>query len=93
MNLLDILTILSYFGLTTDILLQAHRIRTTKSSEDVSVVGLSVRFFAIFFILYKLLLVGDIALIVGQSMIAITFTSYLFFVISYMPKAKKRRRR
>lgn len=93
MNFLDFLTVLSFFGLTTDILLQAHKVRQMRSSEDISIVGLSIRFAAIFVILYKLLQVGDIALIAGQTMIAITFTSYFVFVVSYMPHAKKNKRR
>lgn len=92
MNFLDFITLLSFVGLTVDVLLQAHRVRQVKSSEDISIVGLSVRFFAIFIILYKLIVIGDFALIVGQAMLAIVFTSYLVLVISYLPSKKKRRR-
>jgi len=92
MNLLDLITLLSFVGLTIDILLQAHKVRQMKSSEDISLLGLSVRFIAIFIILYKLIIVGDFALIVGQAMIAIVFTSYLVLVISYLPTKKNRRK-
>jgi len=93
MNLLDLITLLSFVGLTVDILLQAHKVRQVKSSEDISLLGLSVRFFAIFIILYKLIMIGDFALIVGQAMLAVVFTSYLVLVVAYLPGKKKKRRR
>lgn len=52
--------------------------------------GLLVRWVAIFVILYKLICIGDVALIVGQGLLAITFTSYMVLVFSYIPKSKKR---
>lgn len=93
MNLLDFLTLLSFIGLNIDVLLQAHKIRQVKSSEDISISGLMVRFVAIFVILYKLLCIGDLALILGQALLAVTFTSYMVLVFSYLPKAKKRKPR
>lgn len=90
MNLLDLLTLLSFIGLNIDVLLQAHKIRQVKSSEDISMGGLLVRWVAIFVILYKLICIGDVALIVGQGLLAITFTSYMVLVFSYIPKSKKR---
>ncbi len=93
MNLLDFLTLMSFIGLNIDVLLQAHKIRQVKSSEDISVSGLMVRFVAIFVILYKLLCIGDMALILGQGLLAITFTSYMILVFSYLPKGKKHKPR
>lgn len=93
MNLLDFLTLLSFIGLNVDVILQARKIREIKSSEEISIPGLMVRFVAIFVILYKLICVGDMALIFGQALLALTFTSYMFLVFSYLPKAKKGRSR
>lgn len=93
MSLLDFLTLLSFIGLNIDVLLQAHKIREVKSSEDISIAGLMVRFVAIIVILYKMLCIGDLALILGQSLLLITFTSYMVLVFSYLPKRKKRTRR
>lgn len=93
MNLLDFLTLLSYVGLNIDILLQAHKIRQMKSSEDISITGLIIRFVAIFVILYKLICVGDIALILGQLLLVITFTAYVILVFSYAGTKKKPKRR
>lgn len=92
MNLLDFLTLLSFIGLNVDIILQVHKIRQVKSSEDISLTGLFIRFIAIFVILYKLICVGDMALIFGQALLAVTFTGYMFLVFSYLPRRKKRRR-
>jgi uncharacterized protein with PQ loop repeat len=92
MNLLDFLTLLSFIGLNVDVILQARKIRQVKSSEDISIAGLMVRFVAIFVILYKLICVGDMALILGQALLALTFTTYMFLVFSYLPKAKKKRK-
>lgn len=91
MNLLDFLTLLSFIGLNIDVLLQAHKIRQVKSAEDIAMSGLIVRWLAILIILYKLICVGDIALILGQALLAVTFTSYMVLVFSYVPKAKKRK--
>jgi len=93
MNLLDFLTLLSFIGLTADVILQAHRIRQVKSSEDISLTGIFIRFISIFVILYKLLCVGDMALILGQALLAVAFIAYMFLVFSYLPKNKKRKRR
>jgi len=93
MNLLDLLTLLSFIGLNIDVLLQARKIREVKSSEDISITGLMIRFVAIIIILYKLIRVGDLALILGQALLVITFTSYMVLVFSYLPKRRKQKTR
>ena len=93
MNLLDTLTLLSYLGLNLDIILQARKIHKVRSIEDLSMVGLIVRFFAVYIILYKLICVGDVALIFGQGLIAITFTAYLLLALSLTPKAVESKRK
>ena len=47
MTLLDLLTLLSYIALNVDILFQIRRIYQTKSSRDLSLVGMSIRYAAI----------------------------------------------
>ena len=83
MNLLDILTVLSYIALNVDILLQIKRIHETKSSEDLSLTGLVVRYVAILIIMLKFLSLEDLPLILGQGLIVITFTIYLALAVSY----------
>ena len=47
MTILDLLTLLSYIALNVDILFQIERIYKTKSSRDLSILGMSVRYAAI----------------------------------------------
>lgn len=83
MNILDIFTVLSYVALNVDILFQIRRIYTTKSSRDLSLVGLTIRYIAILIILIKFLSLSDIALVIGQGLIVITFTTYITLAFAY----------
>ena len=83
MNLLDIFTIISYIALNVDIVFQIHQIYKTKSSRDLSLIGLSVRYAAILVILIKFISLGDIPLIIGQGLITATFTTYFVFAFYY----------
>ncbi len=89
MSSLDIFTILSYIGLNVDILFQVRRIYKTKSSRDISLFGLSIRYTAILIILIKFISLSDIALIIGQGLILITFTSYFMLALFYFVKRKR----
>jgi len=89
MSLLDVLTLLSFIGLNVDILFQTRRVYKTKSSKDLSLIGLSVRYLAIIVILIKYVNVGDTTLLIGQSLILLTFTIYFMLVVSYF-RYKKR---
>jgi len=86
MAFLDIITFASYVALTTDILFQIHRVYINKSSHDVSIVGLGIRYAAILIILYKFWTVGDLPLILGQILVALTFSLYLCLAILYYKK-------
>ncbi len=90
MNSLDIFTILSYIGLNVDIVFQIRRIYKTKSSRDISLFGLSVRYIAIIIILIKFITISDFSLIIGQSLILITFTTYFILAFSYFLKLKNK---
>lgn len=89
MGLLDILTVISYIALNADIILQIRRIYLNKSSRNLSLVGLSIRYVAILIILIKFISLSDIPLIIGQGLIAITFTTYLILAIYYFVNRKK----
>lgn len=89
MSFLDILTVLSYIALNIDIVLQIKRIHKTKSSEDLSLTGLVVRYLAILIIMYKFLTLKDLPLILGQALIVVTFTIYLILAILYFLRRKK----
>lgn len=90
MELLDLLTLLSYAALNVDILFQIRRIHKTKSSRDLSLLGLTIRYVAILIILIKFLSIGDLPLIIGQGLIAATFTTYFVLAVTYYKHRKKK---
>ena len=83
MTLLDLLTLLSYIALNVDILLQIKQIYHTRSSHDLSLLGLSIRYAAILIILIKFISIRDLPLIIGQGLIALTFTTYFALAVYY----------
>lgn len=89
MNLLDILTLLSYIALNVDIILQIRRIYETKSSHDLSLLGLVIRYIAILIILIKFISLEDLPLIIGQGLITVTFTVYFVFAAMYFLHRRK----
>ena len=86
MTILDLLTLLSYIALNVDILFQIKRIYETKSSRDLSIVGMSIRYVAILIILIKFMRISDVPLIIGQGLIVLTFTTYLVLAL-YLTRA------
>lgn len=89
MDLLDWLTLMSYFALNADILFQIGRIYHTKSSKDLSLLGMTIRYAAILTILIKFISLSDTPLIIGQGLIAITFTAYFVLAAIYFKHSKK----
>lgn len=83
MPLLDVATLFSYVALNVDILLQIKKIYQTKSSRDLSLLGMTVRYVAILIIFIKFLSLSDLPLILGQGLIVLTFTTYLVLAILY----------
>lgn len=86
MKILDIASFLSYVALNIDMLLQIRQIHQTKSSRDLSLTGMSVRYVAIAVILTKFISLDDRALIFGQGLIFITFSTYYILAIKYKEK-------
>ena len=83
MQVLDVLTLISYVALNADILFQIARIYKTKSSRDISLLGLSIRYIAILIILIKFVSLSDLPLIVGQGLITLSVTLYLCLAVMY----------
>jgi hypothetical protein len=83
MTLLDLLTLLSYIALNVDILFQIKRIYLTKSSHDLSLTGMIIRYAAILIILIKFIAISDWPLIIGQALIVLTFTTYFALALHY----------
>ena len=83
MALLDLLTLLSYIALNVDIVVQIRHIYHTKSSHDLSLFGMSIRYAAILIILFKFISLSDAPLILGQGLIVLTFTAYFALALYY----------
>jgi hypothetical protein len=90
MNLLDWLTLASYLALNVDIVLQIKRIHHTKSSDDLSIAGMTIRYIAILIILFKFINLNDTALLIGQGLATITFSTYFALATFYYLHGKKR---
>lgn len=83
MDILNIITLLSYLALTVDIVFQIRHLRHTKSSRDISLTGVMIRYLAIIIIFYKFFTLDEWALVVGQGVLALVFTIYLFLALCY----------
>ena len=83
MSVLDLLTTLSYIALNVDVIFQMARVLKTKSSRDISLIGLGIRYAAIIVILIKFVGLSDLPLIFGQGLIFVTISLYLVLVVIY----------
>jgi uncharacterized protein with PQ loop repeat len=90
MSSLDLLTYIATFALTIDVLLQIKHIYHTKSSRDISIIGLCIRFFAIIVLLFKFISLNDFPLVMGQLLIAVTFTAYFALAGVYFIHRRKK---
>ena len=92
MDLLDCLTLGAYIALNVDLILQTRRIYQTKSSNDLSIIGLCIRYVVVFIVLAKFISLGDREIVFGQALIVLTFTAYFFLAIYYTRHRKQYRR-
>lgn len=83
MNTIDLLTIISYIALVTDILFQVRQLYKTKASRDLSLLGMSIRYAAILVIFIKFFSLSDLPLMIGQGLIGLVFTAYFILAIYY----------
>jgi uncharacterized protein with PQ loop repeat len=90
MSTLDTLTFISYVALNIDVVLQIRRVYKTKSSRDLSLLGMTIRYAAIVIILIKFISLKDESLILGQGLIAITFSIYFVLAVLYFRYRKKK---
>jgi uncharacterized protein with PQ loop repeat len=89
MNFLDWLTILAYIAVNIDMVLQTKRIYKTKSSEDLSLVGMTVRYLAIIIVLFKFVSLDSMSLITGQVVTTLTFTVYFTLAVMYFLRHRR----
>lgn len=90
MDLLDWLTLFSYGAINLDIVFEIRKIRQTKSSKDLSLMGMSLRYLAIAIIFIKFVSLDETPLIIGQGLIALTFTLYFALALLYFRNKPKR---
>ncbi len=83
MDILDIITFVSYLALTADIVFQIRHLRHTHSSRDISLTGLTIRYVAILIIFYKFYTLAEWPLVLGQGLLAVVFTLYIFLSMCY----------
>jgi hypothetical protein len=93
MTTLDRRTLLSYIAPNVDILFQIQRIYQTKSSRDLSLIGMSIRYAAIVIIMLKFISISDAPLIIGQWLILLTFSTYIALAMYYFANRRVRGRR
>lgn len=83
MHFVDLAALFSLLALNVDIALQNRRVFLRRSSRDISIIGLLVRYAAIFVLLIKYVTLDDTILIAGQAIIALNVTLYVVLVHKY----------
>ena len=83
MSILNTITLISYLALVTDVLFQIGKVYKTKSSKDLSLLGMSIRYVAILIIFIKFFSLSDLPLILGQGLIGAAFTAYFILAVYY----------
>ena len=83
MGYLDAFILLAYVAYNLDIILQIRRIYRTKSSYDLSIIGMTARFAAINIILVKFISISESALIIGQGFVVATYLTYITLALHY----------
>ena len=90
MTTIDYLTLAAYAALNIDVIAQTVHIFRRKSSLDISIYGVILRFVAITIIWLKLNQLGDISVLIGHSFVLITFTAYIIAIIYFRIKPNKK---
>lgn len=90
MTVIDYLTLVAYAALNIDVIAQTIHIFRRRSSLDISIYGVLLRFVAIAIIWLKLNQLGDIPVLIGHSFILITFVVYFITIIYFRIKPHKK---
>lgn len=88
MNLdtLNLLTGLALGALCVDVCLQIWRVWKVKSSQEVSIIGVSIRFGAAMIMLVKFAWIQDSVLVWGQTILVALITYYLILLVRLRPR-------
>lgn len=87
MPLIDILTLVAFGAIATDLALQILRILRQKHSVDISLPGEFIRLGALVIMQVKFRMIGDPILIFGQLCTLTLLVIYIGVVIRYRTKA------
>ena len=90
MDTLDLLTAIALGALSIDVGLQIWRVMKMKSSEDVSISGVVIRFIAALVMLVKFSWIQDAVLVWGQVILVIVLTYYLFLLVKLRPRKDRK---
>lgn len=63
--------------------IQTVRIYKTKSSKDISIWASSMRVLGMLIVLAKIMLIGDLSLLIGQAILVIIFAIQFIFAIKF----------
>lgn len=91
MDTLDLLTAIALCALSVDVGLQIWRVMKMKSSEDVSISGVIIRFIAALVMLVKFAWIQDAVLVWGQVILVIVLTYYLFLLVKLRPRTARKK--
>lgn len=75
--------LMAYAFFTIDVVMQILRVKSRKSSRDVSSIGISVRILASITLFIKFFNLTDIFLVIGQGTLVIALITYLIMLIYY----------
>jgi hypothetical protein len=75
--------LISFFALGIDLVVQISRLYRRKSSQDISLRGITIRTLGTVVILIKFISLDDIYLIIGQATITIALIIYLAEIFYY----------
>jgi len=76
-------TIIAFFALTIDLILQIIHIYKRKSSKDLSLKGCLIRLIAGLILLIKFIATNDIYLTIGQGVFVFSYIIYFIMLIYY----------
>jgi hypothetical protein len=75
--------LMAYAFFTIDVIMQIFRIKSRKSSKDVSIKGIFIRILASATMLIKFFNITDVFLIIGQGTLVLALMIYLIMLVYY----------
>ncbi|MBI3632009.1 MAG: hypothetical protein HY225_00990 [Candidatus Vogelbacteria bacterium] len=76
-------TILAYIFLTVGVIFQIRTAYRRKSADDIEIIEILGRSIAQMLIMWKMIVVSDVWLLVGHTIITVVYFFYVFLVVRY----------